>query len=186
MIKKVILAVFVVAIVFNGCKKEQKDAKNDVQKTQRNNKEFQLTTIDGDIITIQAKNNGFVIKGDEDKIVIFDIFATWCPPCRAEAVVLSSLEKKYKNKLEVIGITVESVISNEKLKEFARKYHANYILVNSQENRNLINAINKNLQVGERFGIPLMAMYKDGKLINYYQGSTEEEFIQSDIKKVLK
>jgi thioredoxin-like negative regulator of GroEL len=49
----------------------------------------------------------------------------------------------------------------------------------------IIDAVAEKLNVGRDFGIPLMAMYKDGKLVNYYQGATEEEFIESDIKKAL-
>jgi len=44
----------------------------------------------------------------------------------------------------------------------------------------------KMLQLGERFPIPMMAMYKDGELIQHYIGAVEEEFIESDIKQALK
>jgi len=79
----------------------------------------------------------------------------------------------------------ENDIANEKLLEFRKMYNANYTLVNSKENRRLVNDIAKSLEVGERFPIPLMAMYLDGKLINHYVGAIEEEFIESDIKRAL-
>jgi len=60
-------------------------------------------------------------------------------------------------------------------------YDAQYTLVNSKTNRRLIDDIAKNLEVGDRFPIPLMAMYLDGKLVNHYVGAIEEEFIESDI-----
>jgi hypothetical protein len=31
----------------------------------------------------------------------------------------------------------------------------------------------------------MMVMYKDAKIVNYYLGATEEEFIESDIKQAL-
>ena len=111
-----------------------------------------------------------------------DIFATWCPPCRAEASALSNLQKKYRNKINIIGITIEEGISNEKLKQFAETANASYTLVNSAQNQTLIDAVVKKLNIGKRFGIPLVAMFKKGKLVNYYVGATEEEFIESDIK----
>src|SRR5690606_17903604 len=109
----------------------------------------------------------------------------WCPPCRAAATHLSSLQEKYKDDLVVIGITIEDNISNEKLKEFADTYKAKYALVNSKQNRLLSNAIVKELNLGERYPIPLMVLYKDGKLVNYFVGATQEEFIDSDIKNAL-
>ena len=64
-------------------------------------------------------------------------------------------------------------------------YDAQYTLVNSKENRRLVDDIATSLEVGDRFPIPLMAMYLDGKLVNHYVGAIEEEFIESDIKRAL-
>jgi len=147
--------------------------------------EFMLTGLDKKQYTVKKSPSGFTVNGMKDKVVIFDVFATWCPPCQAEASHLASLQKKYKDSLLVIGITVEQTISNEKLQNFRDAYNAHYPLVNSNENSRLIDAIAQKLKIGRDFGIPLMAMYKNGVLINFYQGATEEEFIESDIKKAL-
>jgi hypothetical protein len=54
------------------------------------------------------------------------------------------------------------------------------------ENQKAAQAIASTLQgVEADFPIPLMAMYKDGILINFYVGATPEEIIESDIKKAL-
>ena len=128
---------------------------------------------------------GFSLQGAEGKVVIFDIFATWCPPCQDGATHLTSLQEKYKEDLIVIGVTIEDTITNEKLAEFKEQYNAHYTLTNSKENRRLVDAIATHLDLGERFPIPVLAMYKDGKLINYYLGAVQEEFIESDIKQAL-
>jgi len=147
--------------------------------------EFTLTSLDKKEYTIKKSPTGFTVNGMKDKVIILDIFATWCPPCQAEASHLTSLQKKYKDSLFVVGVTVEQDIANEKLENFKHEYNAEYTLVNSSENSRLINAVAAKLKLGRDFGIPLMAMYKNGVLINYYQGATEEEFIESDIKKAL-
>lgn len=116
---------------------------------------------------------------------MFDIFATWCPPCRAEATHLSALQKKYKGKLIVIGSTIESNLPNEKLLQFRKDHDANYVLVNSSVNHRLNDAIVSELKLGARYPIPTMVLYKDGKLISHYVGATEEEYIDSDIKRAL-
>ena len=184
MIKKyTIYLAILLGVLFQGCSnnKEKSNNANDMIST----KEYVLDGIDKKHYTVKKQGDGFSLEGAKDKVIIFDIFATWCPPCRAAATHLSSLQEKYKDDLVVIGITIEDNISDEKLKEFADTYKAKYALVNSKQNRLLSNDIVKELNLGERYPIPLMVLYKDGKLINYFVGATQEEFIDSDIRNAL-
>ena len=194
MIKKSILFISIITtLIFQGCSNDENsktDSKENVKKSVAVKEipaesKFILTGLDKKQYIVKKQGNGFVLDGAKDKVVIFDIFATWCPPCRATAQHLSSLQEKYKDDLIVIGITIEDNILNTKLQEFREKYTAKYILVNSDQNRRLNNAIAQELKMGERYPIPLMAMYKNGKLINYFVGATEEEFIDSDIRRAL-
>jgi len=189
MLKKSILPLLLsLAFLFHGCNDDKKPT-NDEQTKQANSmvskNEFVLTTLKGEKLTVTKEVNGFKLANAEGKIVIFDIFATWCPPCRAAATHLTALQKKYKDDLVVIGITIEDNIANEKLQEFKAQYNANYTIVNSTQNRRLANAIVTEMKLGQRFPIPIMALYKDGKYINHYIGAIQEEFIDSDIKKAL-
>ena len=93
--------------------------------------------------------------------------------------------KKYPKDVKIIGVSIEQNIPNSKLETFRKEHSANYTLVNSSANRTLVDKVAEELKLGNNFGIPLMVMYKDGKFIKYYQGATEEEFIESDIKRTL-
>jgi thiol-disulfide isomerase/thioredoxin len=175
-------------LLFNGCFNEEKkkiESKPIVQKEVIPAGEYHLKDLNGEKLIVKEENGGLILKGSENKVIIFDIFATWCPPCKAAATHLSSLQEKFNENLIIIGLTIENPISNEKLLDFKEKYNASYILTNSSENERLIEKITTNLQVGKRFPIPLMAIYKDSKLVNYYSGAVEEEFIESDIKRAL-
>jgi len=184
MFKKYILSLLVIStILFQGCSSNE-DKENSANEMIAA-KEYVLTGTDKKQYVAKKDGKGFRLDGADGKIVIFDIFATWCPPCRAAASHLTSLQEKYKDELIIIGITIEDNIQDAKLQEFADTYGAKYILVNSDQNRRLVNELVKELELGERFPIPTMAMYKDAKLINYYVGATEEEFIESDIKNAL-
>lgn len=154
--------------------------------------EYVLTTLDNTQIVVKQDGDAFYINNKKDKIVIFDIFATWCPPCQDSASHLSSLQDKYKDDLIIIGTTIEKPefdkegnIINDKFTNFKSKYDARYTIVNSEQNRVLNTAITTALEMGPRFPIPTIAMYKDGKYINHYVGAVHEEFIESDIKRAL-
>jgi len=173
-----------IGLLFGGCSKEKENNAQKANSLLATN-EIVLTSLNNKQLVVKKTDKGLQLEGAKGKVVMYDIFATWCPPCQAEASHLASLQKKYKNKLVVIGITVENGIPNEKLEAFKKQHDANYTLVNSSANAKIINEIAKKLKLGRDFGIPLMVMYKDGKIVNYYQGATEEEFIESDIKKAL-
>ena len=179
--KSIIFTAVFFSLIFGGCSSEKAENPNDMISAN----EYVLTALDNKQYVVKKEGTGFILKNAKGKVVIFDIFATWCPPCRAAATHLSSLQQKYKDDLIIIGITIEDKIPNSKLLDFRKTYTANYTLVNSEQNRRLCDAIVNELGLGERYPIPMMAMYLDGKLINHFVGSTEEEFIESDIKRAL-
>ena len=42
-----------------------------------------------------------------DKLVLVDLYATWCGPCKALAPILEDLEKKYDGKVKAVKINVD-------------------------------------------------------------------------------
>ena len=81
--------------------------------------EFKLPTFDGKPIALNDA------KG---KVVLLNFWATWCGPCRAEIPGLIELQKKYPDKLQVIGLAVD-VDSAEEVKQYAAKVGMNYPVV---------------------------------------------------------
>ena len=178
--KSIFLALLSVAVLFQACGDKTEEANEMIASN-----EFVLTSTDNTQLTVKKELDGFVLENAKGKVVIFDIFATWCPPCKASATHLTSLQNKFKDDLVIIGLTIEEGIANAKLLEFKKEYNAQYTIVNSDQNRKLINEIANALDLGERFPIPIMALYKDGKFVNHYIGEVQEEFVESDIKRAL-
>ena len=182
MLKKSILsAALAIMFIFQGCSSDKTEEANNMISAN----EYVLTALDKKQYIVNKEVNSFSLQNAKGKVVIFDIFATWCPPCQASASHLTSLQEKYKDDLVIIGVSIEDGITDIKLQEFAKQYGAEYTLVNSTENRRLVDAVASSLRLGDRFPIPIMAMYKDGVYINHYIGAIQEEFVESDIKKAL-
>ena len=64
------------------------------------------------------------------KLYLLDVWAQWCPPCRASTPTMISLYNKYKNNgLVVIGVNTDEVSNIEVAKEFAQSEGINYSIV---------------------------------------------------------
>jgi thiol-disulfide isomerase/thioredoxin len=62
------------------------------------------------------------------KVIIINFWATWCGPCRAEIPDLVTLQEKYRDRLQVIGIS-EDEASPDLVKRFAADHHINYPVI---------------------------------------------------------
>ena len=64
------------------------------------------------------------------KVLIVDIWGTWCPPCRREIPSFIKLKKKYADKLDIVGLAYERTDDDdeaiENVKEFMEDTEMNY------------------------------------------------------------
>ena len=146
---------------------------------------YELIDLKQNVYNVMKTGKEFKVQGLEDKVIIFDIFATWCPPCRASAPNLASLQKNYQDKVKVIGILVEEEKTNAYVQRFVDTYGADYTISNAEDNKQLSRALGSATGIGQGFPIPLMVMYYKGQYINHYIGVVPEEMIESDIKRAL-
>ncbi len=147
--------------------------------------EFKLTDTTGKQLNVKKELNSFNLENTQGKVILYDIFATWCPPCRASATHLTSLQNKYPNDLVVIGLSIEDDIDAKKLEVFKVDNNAKYTVTYGEQSILLGRSIASAIHVGQSFPIPLMVMYKDGKYVTHYTGIIPEEVIESDIKLAL-
>ena len=82
---------------------------------------------DAEIVAVDGAP--FRLSDYKDKVVVLDLWATWCGPCRLEVPHLVDLTNEYKGKgVEVIGLTTEGQSEAEKVRDFAREFKVNYRL----------------------------------------------------------
>ena len=62
----------------------------------------------------------------EGKVLFVNIWATWCPPCRAEIPDFIEVYDEYKDKgLEILGVSVDDMSPN-RVNEFVKRSKMNY------------------------------------------------------------
>jgi thiol-disulfide isomerase/thioredoxin len=62
------------------------------------------------------------------KVLLVNFWATWCPPCRAEIPDLVALQEKYRDRLQIVGVS-EDEGSIDVVKRFAAEQRMNYPIV---------------------------------------------------------
>jgi len=83
--------------------------------------DFTLPTLDGKSFTLKD------CFKQPPKVVLLDIWATWCPPCRTEIPYIINLQKKYGGKgVVIVGVATDS--DKAVVKSFAKKLGINYTI----------------------------------------------------------
>jgi thiol-disulfide isomerase/thioredoxin len=78
---------------------------------------------------IQAlAGKGFRLADYKGKVLVLDLWATWCGPCRDEIPHLVALSKEYAPKgVEVVGLTTEEPgVAEDKVQEFVKQFSISY------------------------------------------------------------
>ena len=119
-----------------------------------------------------------VLDNNKGKIVILDLWATWCPPCRKEIPGFISLYNKYQGKgVEILGIAFDEN-GSEAVPPFIKKMGVNYPVY--LDGGDIAQAYN--LQA-----YPTTVIYgKDGKVANKHIGFVSEKEFDDEIGLLLK
>lgn len=79
---------------------------------------YATTSLDGDSVSL---------AGQRGKVVLLNVWATWCHPCRDEIPELRQIHARYRDRgLELIGVSVDTEGSDDAIRDFMRDFQMAY------------------------------------------------------------
>jgi cytochrome c-type biogenesis protein len=117
LVKRLIAAV--VALTAVGCAtREQRTAVPGRVEIGAPAPAYRAVSLAGDSVTLSAERG---------KVVLLNVWATWCHPCRAEIPALRSIHETYKPRgLELIGVSVDAEGADDDIRQFMKEFEMAY------------------------------------------------------------
>ncbi len=117
------------------------------------------------------------------KVIILDVWATWCGPCRMEIPGFVRLQDKYRAKgLEIIGVSIDPITSGQGeavVTPFMQQYGINYTIW-------MMNDRNGFGKYPPGQGIPTTYIIdRKGRIAKTYIGAQPEAQFENDILSLL-
>lgn len=200
--KKILsLLLCAVALVFLGCNKDESENYSIGEHAPfKEGEELSLKSVSGASVTLVRTSNGFVLNGS-DKIIMFDIFGTFCAPCKSEAPHLMDYQLNHDDFLLLGLITFEQISDKDVIEKFIKPFNAYYFIANEgAKNERLISQILADISYDSALSLPFKVVLKDGKyeLLSdnlgerggkealYYLGAVSSELVAKDLEKIRK
>ena len=79
---------------------------------------LEAVTLDGDSVALAD------LRGE---VILLNVWATWCVPCRQEAPELEALHQRYDDRgLRVVGVTVDNRGAEQQIRQFIERFGMTY------------------------------------------------------------
>lgn len=126
--------------------------------------DFVMTTLDG--TTIESKD----LQG---KVVLVEFWASWCPPCKRTLGWMSDVVGKYRDRVAVVAVAVESKEAD--VRELSESMGLSYpVAIGSDEQVALF---------GEILAVPTMYLFdRTGRLASIFYGAPPDLHEKADEK----
>jgi cytochrome c-type biogenesis protein len=121
------LVVAVSLVVASACAKAEKGAATDRVEIGALAPAYRAVSLSGDSVSI-AQQRG--------KVLLLNVWATWCHPCRTEIPELRAIHEKYKARgLELVGVSVDSDGADDGIREFMGEFRMDYTIWRDPDER---------------------------------------------------
>jgi thiol-disulfide isomerase/thioredoxin len=110
------------------------------------------------------------------KVTLVNYWATWCPPCRAEIPSLIALQQKYRDQIQIIGVS-EDDIPPAQVKKFTEDNHFNYpVVMNSPALEKIFTGV---------AALPTsFVVDRDGRLVQRHVGMLQAGYTEVELRQL--
>lgn|SRR5699024_2313318 len=173
-----------IMVLFAACSNSNSQSKpesnnsenNTATNTQNDEKELQEAP---DFTLKDMEGNSFTLSEHEGKVIVLNVWATWCPPCRKEIPDFIDIQREMRDEgVLFVGVSVDRE-GWEVVRPFAEKYEINYPLV--------VDDGTINQKYGPFRGIPTtFIINKKGKVEYVAPGMIDQSILQPVLEKLVK
>lgn len=77
--------------------------------------------------TVSLAGDSVSLQDYHGKVVLLNIWATWCHPCRDEIPELRAIYGRYRDRgLELVGVSVDAEGAEDTIREFMKEFEMNF------------------------------------------------------------
>ena len=78
-------------------------------------------------VTVSLEGDSVSLAKQQGKVVLLNIWATWCHPCRDEIPELRAIHERYRDRgLELIGVSVDTDGTDETIRTFMKDFRMTF------------------------------------------------------------
>ncbi len=121
------LAIGASLTVVSACAKMEQGAASDRVEIGARAPAYRAVSLAGDSVSIEQQRG---------KVLLLNVWATWCHPCRAEIPELRAIHDKYKARgLELVGVSVDSDGADDGIRAFMDEFKMGYAIWRDPDER---------------------------------------------------
>jgi thiol-disulfide isomerase/thioredoxin len=124
-------------------------------------------------------NTDVKLSAFQGKVILLNLWATWCGPCKIEIPWFVDLQTRYGNEgLQVLGISIDDTLAA--LKPYAEQYQMNYPVLQGLGRKEVQDSF------GPLWGVPTTYIIsREGKLCAKHIGVTRRDGFETEIQGLL-
>ena len=129
--------------------------------------DYTATTLEGDSISLAS------LRGE---VVLLNLWATWCGPCRTETPYLQSLFEDYKAQgFSIVGVSLDTGDASEDIEIFVEEYGGTYTILHDP--------MMKGMDLYQVLGLPATFLVDREGILRWMRSGPilegDEEFLQA-------
>jgi len=143
----------------------------------------QLRTVQGPIVTVGERGNGFIFPQYQGKIVLLQIFGKECKFCFEEMPIIRNIRTRYAQNLQVIALQAQDPMSRTTASNLIHRFQMYYPIVDRNNASNLLLFIRKTY--GWNGILPYTLLIKNGITEYSFKGKIEQQELEESIRTLL-